>query len=471
MGSLGVESRYVPKLLHVALDERALTDPSSAWASVPYDDDDLSKGYEEITFAVLANAVNKLAWYINSVVGPANDFETIAYIGQADMRYQIMAIAVQKTQHKALFSSHLHSATAHLSLMERTDARFLLTASGVMVDDILAGRDMPHFVIPELEELLAPTPTKPFPYDKTYEEAAQDPYLILHSSGTTGLPKPIVVNHAANTALARRGELPKFDPRTKQYRRVCEVSEPSRFLVPFLPFHGICSLLIPVSVIFGDAVYIPGLRKRMTTLHDIRNVLKHCKADITMLSPAMVEEIVRAPDAAECLSSVKELLYGGAPLHHAAAELASKHARLSSQWGQTELMKCIDFACDPEDYDYCAYDLVTSGMRMESVAGVDNVFQMHFDRTPEAYPYMPLWHRCPELHTFDTGDLWEPHPDPAKAPFTFRFYGRADDLITYADGENVSCPVYASASTPRVDLSYSFSCPPHLHISHPHHFS
>lgn len=33
---------------------------------------------------------------------------------------------------------------------------------------------------------------EPFPYHKTFEEAEWDPLLLLHTSGTTGFPKPIV---------------------------------------------------------------------------------------------------------------------------------------------------------------------------------------------------------------------------------------------------------------------------------------
>lgn len=36
---------------------------------------------------------------------------------------------------------------------------------------------------------------KPFPYDKTFEQAEWEPLLVLHTSGSTGIPKPIIVSH------------------------------------------------------------------------------------------------------------------------------------------------------------------------------------------------------------------------------------------------------------------------------------
>lgn len=100
MGSLGVTPQYGRRLLHTTVDDLAESEPHRAFASIPFDDDDLSKGYEDVTYAVLANAVNKLAWFISACLGPPTDFETIAYIGRPDMRYQIMSLAAAKTQYK-----------------------------------------------------------------------------------------------------------------------------------------------------------------------------------------------------------------------------------------------------------------------------------------------------------------------------------------------------------------------------------
>lgn len=330
----------------------------------------------------------------------------------------------------------MHSPAAHLNLMDKTQTQTLFTAEGVEVADIIAGRPMPHFVIPKLDDLLTAPPVKHFPYNKSYEEAAQDPYLILHSSGTTGMPKPIQYNHAAAAKLDARGSLSSIDPVTKQPRRFLECPGPSRYLVPFLHFHGICTKVMPVSCIFGGATWISGFRHRATTKDDICNVLTYANINDAFLSPAMVEDVVASPEAAKYLGKLRMLLYGGAPIHHAASAVASKYTNLQSQWGITETGKAIDLETAPEDYDYCAFDMSLSGMRMEPIPGTDDLYQMYIDRTPASLPYAAFFARVPDAVTFDTGDLWEPHPDPVKAPYTWRFRGRTDDLISYAEGSN-----------------------------------
>jgi acyl-coenzyme A synthetase/AMP-(fatty) acid ligase len=439
MGSFSNTVAYGRRLLHTTADEQAETEPNKPWASLPYDDGDLSKGYQDITYHMLANAVNKMAWFIDSCLGPARCFETVCYIGRSDIRYQIMSLAVAKVQYKVLFSSHVHSAASHLALMERTETKALLTADGVIVEDILIERPMPHFIVPELDELLTEDLVKIYPYTKTFDQAAQDPYLILHTSGTTGLPKPILWNHAATAALDARALLPSIDAATGQQRkRIIDHPGPRRFFVPFRPFHGICAVVLPIACIFGGACYVPGLRHRLTTSTDLIGILIHARVDTALLSPAMIEDVVATPNGAPHFSKLNTLLYGGAPLNHAVAQAVSVHTNIHSQWGITEFGHPVNFVVSPEDYEYSAFDIASSGVRMEPVKGADNLVQMFIDRTPEADQYMALFHRQPELTTYDTGDLWEPHPDPAKAPFTFRFRGRADDLITYAEGSNVS---------------------------------
>ena len=61
--------------------------------------------------------------------------------------------------------------------------------------DVLQQRPMKVLDLPILDELLDAKSTEPFPYTKTFEEATNDPFCFLHTSGTTGVPKPIPWSH------------------------------------------------------------------------------------------------------------------------------------------------------------------------------------------------------------------------------------------------------------------------------------
>lgn len=64
-----------------------------------------------------------------------------------------------------------------------------------LVKDVLQQRPMKVLDLPILDELLDAKSTEPFPYTKTFEEATNDPFCFLHTSGTTGVPKPIPWSH------------------------------------------------------------------------------------------------------------------------------------------------------------------------------------------------------------------------------------------------------------------------------------
>lgn len=68
-------------------------------------------------------------------------------------------------------------------------------AAPVLVKDILQERPMKHLDLPTLDELLDADSAEPFPYTKSFKRATNDPFCFLHTSGTTGVPKPIPWSH------------------------------------------------------------------------------------------------------------------------------------------------------------------------------------------------------------------------------------------------------------------------------------
>ena len=49
--------------------------------------------------------------------------------------------------------------------------------------------------LPSIDELLDADEIELFVYDRLFQDAVNDPFCILHTSGTTGVPKPISWTH------------------------------------------------------------------------------------------------------------------------------------------------------------------------------------------------------------------------------------------------------------------------------------
>ena len=80
--------------------------------------------------------------------------------------------------------------------MKLVECKTMLTPEGRLpvIDNILEDYKMRMLQIPKLDELLEHT-YPDFPFDKSFEDARNEPLVVLHTSGTTGLPRPIVWTH------------------------------------------------------------------------------------------------------------------------------------------------------------------------------------------------------------------------------------------------------------------------------------
>lgn len=91
-----------------------------------------------------------------------------------------------------------NSAEASLAVLEATDCGIwvLPKQQPNFLPQLLAQRSMRVLDIADVDEFLNPEPVLRYPYKKTFEEAADEPFCVFHTSGSTGLPKPIVWKHS-----------------------------------------------------------------------------------------------------------------------------------------------------------------------------------------------------------------------------------------------------------------------------------
>ncbi|KUI55865.1 Acyl-CoA synthetase family member 2, mitochondrial [Cytospora mali] len=438
------------RLLPAVVDQLARDEPDRAWCSLPRDDYDLSQGFEDISYARFANAINKLAWFIEESIGKSTTFETVAYLGISDVRYHMIQLAVCKTGHKVLFSSQINSQAVHLSLLEQTDCNVIFTANGVLVNDILSARPMKHAVIPALDDLLESEEVPHYPYEKTYEEAKNDPYLILHTSGTTGQPKPIVWNHALIATQDRHLLLEDVAGR-RHTLMLCHPGEGVRYMMPTSPFHAIsCGFSMCMSI-FGKTVILPGFRDRGVDASEICLLLASSNATKAFFTPWMMEAIARRKDAKRFIEPLESVVFGGAVLSSFAAQVWANHTKIQNVWGSTESLAPPQLESDNADYEYTHFDVFTEGYEFRQIKDTGYVSETgeakdlyeFVMKTSEKAAPTASWHAAQGIHPsttsppypeWQTSDLWTPHPDPAKAAYAWKFVCRRDDLISFSTG-------------------------------------
>lgn len=81
------------------VDYLAMSDPSRLFALTPRSED-VNDGFCKVTVRDIARAVNSMSWWIEKHLGPPREEETIAYMGNNDIRYIILILASNKTGNK-----------------------------------------------------------------------------------------------------------------------------------------------------------------------------------------------------------------------------------------------------------------------------------------------------------------------------------------------------------------------------------
>lgn len=101
-----------------------------------------------------------------------------------------------------------------------------------VVDEIVAAHTLRVIRAPSVEELLT-TKYPHYAFDKTFDEARDEPLVVLHTSGTTSLPKPIVYTHDFAACVNR---ITQLDP-PAGFESLDKNFQANRQFVMLPPFH------------------------------------------------------------------------------------------------------------------------------------------------------------------------------------------------------------------------------------------
>ena len=218
---------YGKRLLPSLIDEIAAGEPDKPWVSLPKTQS-LEDGFRDLSYQCLANAINRLAWWLETTMGKSQDHETLAYLGPPDVRYYVVCMVAAKVGYKvsislifclhastddlkAFFPSPRNSLEGHIALFRSTKCSKVLVGSGTNINSITSSLDLQVRQISSLEECFNEEKVDVYPFTETWETASKDPIAVLHTSGSTGIPKPIVITHEHMAAVDKYHFLPSVD--------------------------------------------------------------------------------------------------------------------------------------------------------------------------------------------------------------------------------------------------------------------
>ncbi|KAL8703598.1 MAG: hypothetical protein Q9201_003223 [Fulgogasparrea decipioides] len=361
------------QLLPNLIDEIARTDPERLYAETPASPTTYEDGWRKITYRDLANAINGVAWLLEGHLGHGTNHDTVAYIGPNDIAYVVMILGASKAGYTILSVSPRNTIADHISLLEATGCRYLLT-----------------------------------PVDRS----------------------PTVTSILEKYPLRWKG----MDP-PEGYRSSFNLLRASRLLVTVPIFHAGGLLMSLFYAPFNRTIIVTPLSGAVPSAELIVDALKRVQVDLISLVPPFVETIASKPDMLEYVTkNVGTIFYGGAGISESAGNAFTSKTRFFNMNGSTEtgLYPTIypTNIWPSEDWNYIKPH-PDAGIEFRAIGDGSGFSEAIIVKKPGCGNEQPVFALFPELTEYSTKDIFAPHPSK---PGLWSHQRRTDDIIVFKAG-------------------------------------
>ena len=301
-----------------------------------------------------------------------------------------------------------------------------------MITTIAAAHKIDVVEIPTLDELIS-TRYPHYPYTKNFDEASHEPLLAFHTSGSTGLPKPIVWSHAFAAAYVKMTQL---DP-PSGFESQDRLFQANRLLFMLPPFHAANHCTSLCNAINNRTTIIYPLAAAIPTAEVMVDVLKHTTADVALVPPTVVADIGKSGAMLDFVAErLETLLYAGGDVPQAFGDPVASRMQLVNIYGASEMGVPPAIrpsgTWPPGNWKYVNIHPDT-GVAFEHVS--EDLYELCFVRNPRIESYQPVFKLYPDLQQYRSGDLFTRHPSE---PGLWKHQGRADDIIVFLTGEKTN---------------------------------
>ena len=284
----------------------------------------------------------------------------------------------------------------------------------------------------------------PYSYARDWETAWKDPVVTFHTSGTTGLPKPITWVNAMMNYNDASAQLPRGD------ENITALIGRTRYYTTTGNGPGVSSSL--QHSVWRGAVVVFGPPHRWPDAALATEILHHARVGSMMTTPHIIETMAKDIDGRAALHSLELLLWTGAPLVQEIGVSLRPYVRLGPVYGTTECAGLSTHVCaDPADWNLYEFQ---GGQGIEFDKHAPDRYEMVIRRWPkasdgsssqppqtEAGYVQPVFCAFPELTEWRSHDLFAPHQDPGKIGL-WAYQGRKDEFVMLSTGVGLQPTLY-----------------------------
>jgi acyl-coenzyme A synthetase/AMP-(fatty) acid ligase len=282
--------------------------------------------------------------------------------------------------------------------------------------------------VPELEHWLQTdeevgATTAPFPYIKSFKNAYNDPFVVLHSSGTTGPPKPITVTHGCvNQQIVSFSKIRDLSSLEYEKWRGQRWAMLTPITIAASPYH-----IFGINILFGMTSVLPPPVPITADIFD--QVIVYGNITCCLTPPRVLPETAKNPAYLNNLRRLKGMSYIGAPVPQHVGRKLAPYAKPISEYGSSEATIFPFEITDDEDWEYMKFHPIMP----HSFRHVchDN-YELVILRDDKLDACQGAFRTFPEMQEYGMKDLFAPHPTKAGL---WAYQGRTDDLVVAATGE------------------------------------
>ncbi|KAI1461675.1 acetyl-CoA synthetase-like protein [Annulohypoxylon moriforme] len=431
------QPRYGERLPLQIIKERAATEPDREWISIPRSTNP-EDGWEKLTYGQLAKAINRVADGIQTFAGvpEPEKFPTIAYIGANDSRYISFTFAALKAGYKALFVSPRNSTEGQIRLFQDTDCHFIAHTPEFQdaVDSWKKIRKMESMVVSPEKEWYTGEGSTQIDYERSVEQGKWDPFVVLHTSGSSGFPKPIVSRQGWLTTMDSFYKVP---PKNGIHMWTVELARlATRHIIPMPFFHASGMYFSTfLGIICGTPCILP-IGSKPLTADTAAQYIKYAGGNSIMLPPSVLADMSQVPAHVEALKSLKLCTFGGGNLATRVGNfLTEQGVRLMNMISATEIPYPLYYQSNPKLWQYFVFEPELGGAVFRQTTEDPNVYQLFVRRNNLEPDIQGVFYTFPEIDEYDTKDLFRPHPTLENH---WMYAGRADTVIVFSNGEKLN---------------------------------
>lgn len=341
--------------------------------------------------------------------------ETVGLLGNSDLSYLVAALAISRLGHAALLLSTRITAEAYESLLRTTKAGTLLYHDQYRDSAEQVTTSLANLKIESIRHVTALPSAGELPIaNLDLDRESHNGSFIIHSSGSTGLPKPIFQTHKASL-----------------YAYAQHFGLVGHITLPLYHNHGICCLFR--AIYSRRKIYIYNASLPLTSHHLLSTLREHPEIGILYGVPYALKLLSETGEGIALLAKLDVVMFGGSACPKPIGDaLVDAGVNLVGHYGATEVGQ-----------------LMTSFRNYASDKGWD------WMRVPaHLKPYLSMEERGPNLYeccvldgwpskvatnrddgSYATKDLFEPHPTLLDA---WKYYARLDDTLTLENGEKAN---------------------------------